>query len=59
MASSKKPLTARERLVASLELKIKNKETKLDKIIAEHKSLLAKENEELEILKIQYTALKK
>lgn len=57
--NSKEKLSSREKLVLSLELKIKNKKAKIDKINSDYKAVIAKEQEELEILVIQYNALKK
>lgn len=55
----KKELTQKEKLVASLERKIKNKKSKIAKMEGEYRDAMKVEKEELEILTIQFNALKK
>lgn len=57
--AQQKEMTRKEKLIASLERKIKNRTEKIRQIEEKHKEAVFQQEEDLEILVIQYNALKK
>ncbi len=56
---AKKPKTPKERLIASLEVKLKNKSRRISTLQANFRAGITKEQDEMELIGIQLEALRK